>query len=1743
MGSPSSLSRLLCALLTALTLAPAGRASAIPSALDLSPAQRVENAVGLAPVRLRGGRTLPMPPLRPTEAPHLDTAYAKEALWVIQAAGRIQPAWRAALEATGARIIAYLPENAYVIAVDSAGASALQRLAQERLGPHTLTGALAPLSRDARVEASIGQAIASGADLIPVTTQFPDIPEGRETALAWFSRIKQLGGTPLSSAQILAGFVTFSFSATLSSIALIEQDPLLFNLEPYVAPTRADERQAQLLAGNAATSGNVPNGPGYLEWLVSKGFTSTASAYPVIDIVDDGVDFGDPDNVAVADLHELGDPARPGRMRFARNCTSDASAANTSGHGTLNAGIAVGYALTSAGTDSAGYSFGLGIAPFARFGATKIIRNSGAADRAGCGGTDAAIVSGAQALGAQITLNSWAAGSGGAYTAQSQAYDALTRDADPNIPGDQPMLHVFAAGNTSSGLPSSVSAPSTAKNVIAVGATENARDPAIVDGCNVSAGDSADDIASFSARGYTADGRAKPDLVAPGTHIQGPVAPGSGFTGAGVCGGRFNNGAPPADDAYYPPGQSRYTWSSGTSHAAPAIAGAAALISEHYSRTARLGEWPSPAMARAILINSTRYLTGVSANDDLPGAGQGWGAPNLSLALDDTRRVWVDQTRLFTASGQDQTMSGYVADPARPVRVTLAWTDAPGNPIGDAYVNDLDLEVTTGGQTYKGNFFAGGASATGGSADAINSVESVFLPAGLSGPLTVRVVARNIVGDGVPSAPDSLDQDYALVVYNIDASYGVLAVSVRDSDAGAGISGASVSLIDASGATATIGDTGSGGEAFLFASEGVYTTSVSAPGYVSQTLTGVTLAPNLTTTLGVSLTTLPRAALSGITRDAGHAYPLQSWVIAAAGDVTQATWSDAVTGFYSLTLPIGPGVVITAVAGLQGYRPATATIDLTAALTRDLNLSPNVDCAPAGYAANFLGVFETFSATSTPAGWTVVDTSGGGAWAFNDPKTRGNRTGGAGGMAIVDSDFYGGGKNQDTELRTPSLNFSTEPEVFLRFRTDFVWFATAPNEVADVDISQNGASGPWINVWRRTESYLGPIEETIDVSAVAGGRSNVMARFRYYNASFDWWWQVDNVRFGHTDCAAIAGGIVTGRVTGAGDGGLIDGATVSPTVGLSVITGAGLPPGQYALFLPAGAHTLTAIGPGAAGRASAVVTVTAGAVLTHDFSLPAPGLMIAPERIEITLTQGTSVTTGMWVTNTGAVTLTWQAFESSVGQLALDPLRAHIDIPAPAFGGPDAGGYFWTSSDEPGGPTYAWVDTSGGQSFNLGDDSEVNISLPFPIGFYTLTTQSLRIGNNGAILVGATSGDVDYQNLDLSSAPAALISPLWDDLDAGGTVRWTTIGVAPNRAAVIEWRDVPRYSTAGPLGAATFQVLLYESGTIVFQYADVSFGIGAYDDGASATVGIRGFSPAQSLQYSRDTASLGPNLAIRFSRGSRPDLAPWLTAYPPSSTEQMGASLISLTLDASQVAQPGIYTATLTVDSNATLPRRDAAVTMTVLPLANQGLLRIAAQTLGACDIRPAALGGAQIGITSAAPFSASLRADDTGAAARWLSADIYTVTVTAPGALTSTMTATVTAGAAVTLLADLRAALPCADLTPSSLTLTTTLNVVTASARLTNTGAGALSWTFAEGSSTLCSASIAWLSAPPTGTLAAGASAERVIVVDGWALPRGRYDAWLCALTNDALHPNLPIAITVWSDAQTRYLPVVQRP
>jgi hypothetical protein len=81
-------------------------------------------------------------------------------------------------------------------------------------------------------------------------------------------------------------------------------------------------------------------------------------------------------------------------------------------------------------------------------------------------------------------------------------------------------------------------------------------------------------------------------------------------------------------------------------------------------------------------------------------------------------------------------------------------------------VNDLDLLVTVGTSIYRGNRFSGGRSVTGGAGDPRNNVENVYLPAGATGQFTVRIVARNIAGDGLPGNADITDQDYALVVSN-----------------------------------------------------------------------------------------------------------------------------------------------------------------------------------------------------------------------------------------------------------------------------------------------------------------------------------------------------------------------------------------------------------------------------------------------------------------------------------------------------------------------------------------------------------------------------------------------------------------------------------------------------------------------------------------------------------------------------------------------------------------------------------------------------------------------------------------------------------------------------------------------------------------------------------------------------------------------------------------------------------------
>jgi subtilisin family serine protease len=266
------------------------------------------------------------------------------------------------------------------------------------------------------------------------------------------------------------------------------------------------------------------------------------------------------------------------------------------GHGNLNAHIVAGYNdfLGFPHTDAEGYRYGLGIAPFVRVGSSVVfdpwfwtfpnyteIQARAYEDRA------------------RVSCNSWGANAPGLYTNDCQEYDALVRDAQPDVSpfpmaGNQEMVIVFAAGNAG---PRSrtVGIPASAKNVIAVGAAENVHphskasggeDIAGGDGCGLgdSEADNANEMAWFSSRGPCADGRVKPDLVGPGTHVTGGVAQQSNpsangtalscFDGSQTCALLFGR--------FFPIGQELYTTSSGTSHSCPAVGGGAALLRQYF---------------------------------------------------------------------------------------------------------------------------------------------------------------------------------------------------------------------------------------------------------------------------------------------------------------------------------------------------------------------------------------------------------------------------------------------------------------------------------------------------------------------------------------------------------------------------------------------------------------------------------------------------------------------------------------------------------------------------------------------------------------------------------------------------------------------------------------------------------------------------------------------------------------------------------------------------------------------------------------------------------------------------------------------------------------------------------------------------------------------------------------------------------------------------------------------------------
>lgn len=348
---------------------------------------------------------------------------------------------------------------------------------------------------------------------------------------------------------------------------------------------------------------------------------------------------------------------------------------------------------------------------------------------------------------ARVSSNSWGNANGGVY-------DVMSMAADQFMWSHPDFLLFFSNGND--GGANTVGSPATAKNCVSAGGTRN--------------GTEANMIYTSTSRGPTDDGRLKPTICSP-----------AGLSSA------------------FGAGDTGYTTYWGTSMASPSMAGATVLLRQYLTG----GYYPTgmPSLFNAMADPSAALLKAMAVNSadpdingyTVPDNNVGWGRiddDQVCYFSGDTRRLaLVDDTRgLLT--GEYVEYQVYVAAGDLPLKAALVWTDFAGSPAAAVQlVNDLNLTVTNGVETYKGNVYSGGQSQTGGSYDSRNVEECARRNAPSAGLWTVRVDAVNVPMGPQPFAlvvTGALGSDAGLVTLDA-ATYGgtdVVGVRVVDTNAG-----------------------------------------------------------------------------------------------------------------------------------------------------------------------------------------------------------------------------------------------------------------------------------------------------------------------------------------------------------------------------------------------------------------------------------------------------------------------------------------------------------------------------------------------------------------------------------------------------------------------------------------------------------------------------------------------------------------------------------------------------------------------------------------------------------------------------------------------------------------------------------------------------------------------------------------------------------------------------------------------
>ena len=273
-----------------------------------------------------------------------------------------------------------------------------------------------------------------------------------------------------------------------------------------------------------------------------------------------------------------------------------------------------------------------------------------------------------------------------------------------------------------------ISHTAIAKNVLTVGAVED-----IPSGYS----DASDVVMSrFSSWGPADDGRIKPDIVGNGVGLYSSLAGGD------------------ADYGHY----------SGTSMAAPNVAGSIALIRQYFMEV-NGGIAPLASTLKALVIH-TADEAGTAPGPDYR---FGWGILNTLSAVrlinEEGQGHLIREITLKEGTSYQLTVQ---VDGSRPLKTTICWTDPAGSPPPASLdprdpllVNDLDLRITNGNS----NFFpwvmspeTPDSAATRGD-NSVDNVEQIYIASPAPGTYTITVNHKGTLQGGM--------QTFSLVVSGI----------------------------------------------------------------------------------------------------------------------------------------------------------------------------------------------------------------------------------------------------------------------------------------------------------------------------------------------------------------------------------------------------------------------------------------------------------------------------------------------------------------------------------------------------------------------------------------------------------------------------------------------------------------------------------------------------------------------------------------------------------------------------------------------------------------------------------------------------------------------------------------------------------------------------------------------------------------------------------------------------------------